>query len=322
MASRSKNYKHKFKWKNLRTKTKQKIIWGAIALFAVVCVGIIVYTSQNAKTYNFEDEFDRYAKTVADNKNTIDRLNDEYISKFDKSDICVCFGDSITGNMEAPNDYPSVIEQKSGMTVINAGFGGCRMGTHTSHEYDAFSMYRLADAITTGDWSLQEQNVIMLPMSYASERLNTLKNINWNDVSVITIAFGTNDINALLPLEDDTNRVATNTVVGALRYSIDRIHKTYPHIKIIVATPIYRFWSADAEDSDSKNFDGKKFVDYVDGIKSVAEEYHIPCVDLYRNSGFNTLNKEFYYQEDGIHPNSKGLEVIGRQMAAAIWNYC
>jgi hypothetical protein len=38
----------------------------------------------------------------------------------------------------------SYIEQYTGATVYNVGFGGCRMSTHPSHGYAEFSMYRLA----------------------------------------------------------------------------------------------------------------------------------------------------------------------------------
>ena len=314
--------KHKHKHKRIRTKTKLMIVWIAIALFTVICVAIITIAANRSPGYSFEEENSRYIKNIMDQQKMIEELPENYVAKFDDTDICVCFGDSITGLTEAPYDYPSIVASNTGMTVINAGYGGCRMAVHPAPEYDAFSMYRLADSISTGNWVLQEQYVDMLSMEGSRDRLDTLKKIKWAEVDVVTIAFGTNDINGGVPKENAENRLDTGTVLGALRYSIEKIQKAYPHIKVMVVTPIYRFWIEESVDSDHMEKNGHYFIEWVDGMIDVAEEYHLPCVDLYRNCGFNAINRDYYFSEnDGIHPNHAGQAVIGRQIAAAIRNY-
>lgn len=233
--------------------------------------------------------------------------------------ICVCLGDSITGNMATPEDYPSVLANLTGMTVINGGFGGCRMSdTHTSVAYAAFSMVRLADAVSTGDWSLQDSLVNDLSVStHAVEHLAALKAVDWNSVDYVTIAYGTNDINYEYPVEiDSDDPYDTKTYLGALRYSIDKIKDAYPHIEIILLTPIYRYFNDQKVDSDSTLLAGHFFTDWGDGLLQVAQDKGLKAIDMYQASGFNASNRELYYSEDGTHPNKAGTEVLGKVLAS------
>lgn len=233
--------------------------------------------------------------------------------------VCVCFGDSITGNMVSPNDYPSIIAAETGMKVINGGFGGCRMSdTHQTAAYAAFSMVKLADAIVSGDWTLQNNNVSGLStVTNGTEHLAALKEVDWNSVDFITIAYGTNDIQNYITIDDTANPKSTNTYLGSLRYSIEKILTAYPHIKLMVLTPMYRYWPDESADSDSKTFNGSKFTEWGDGLIKVAEEYKIPYIDMYRTLGFNAITRA-YYSSDGTHPNVKGCKVIGGKIAGRL----
>ena len=232
--------------------------------------------------------------------------------------LCVCFGDSITGNMAAPNDYPSVLAAETGMTVINGGFGGCRMGYHPNVEYDAFSMYRLADAVATGDWTLQQTHVGSISSAHKDAHLDALMAVDWSTVDFVTIAYGTNDTNGNA-IDSTDSPMSTRTVLGALRYSIEKLLTAYPHLKLLILTPIYRYWNVTGVDSDEKLFNEKHFVDYGDGMIEVAKAYKIPAVDMYRTLGFNAITRSYYFPAtDGTHPNVNGHKVIGGKIAARL----
>lgn len=232
----------------------------------------------------------------------------------------VNFGDSIFGNRRPPNDISTEIAKLTGATVHNCGFGGCRMSQYTGN-WDAFSMYRLADAISNNDWTLQDTAVSEtgwgMP-SYFTEALNLLKSIDFSKVDIITIAYGTNDFASGVLLDSAANDKDTTRFAGALRYSIETLLNTYPQLKIFVCTPIYRFWLDDGgeflNDSDTKIYDGQKLTDFVAKVKEVAEEYHIPYIDNY-NIGMNKYNRSLYFPiTDGTHPLPTG----GNLMAAHI----
>lgn len=235
---------------------------------------------------------------------------------------CVCFGDSITGNYTAPYDYPSIIAEKTGMTVVNGGFGGCRMAQHPSAEYNAFSMYSLANSIASSDWSVQDAAVGSVESMNAVEHLSALKAIDWSTVDIVTILYGTNDFTGGVPIEYDGEPLVTSSYKGALRQSIEAIMTAYPNIRVVLVTPIYRYWSVDGSTVDSDSYalgqeNGVKLTDFVDAVVDVADEYKIPVFNLYNTLGINKINRTRFLS-DGTHPSSDGIERIGEKIAARL----
>lgn len=239
--------------------------------------------------------------------------------------IVVNFGDSIYGNRRPPNDISTELAALTGATVHNCAFGGCRMSAHTGH-WDAFSMYRLADAIVSGNWSLQDEAINYEDRtSYAEEPLAILKSLNFNEVDVVTIAYGTNDFTASIDLENTDNVNDTTVFAGALRYSIERLLTAFPNLKVFLCSPTYRFWidgsNVFTEDSDTKtNSDGVKLTDFVTKTKDIAAEYHLPYIDNYYSLGLNKFNRTQYFEvNDGTHPNAVGCHLIAAHMAKALF---
>lgn len=232
--------------------------------------------------------------------------------------VCVCFGDSITGNMDVPDDYPSFLGQLTGMMVINAGFGGCRMSdTHSAESYAAFSMVRLAEAVVSGDWTLQEQNVDDLSsVCHGYEHLSALQSVDWENTDYIIIAYGTNDIWGKVDIDDSTNPYNTHTYLGAMRYAIDAITTAYPHIEVLVLSPIYRYFNDEGIDSDSMLFNGHAFTEWGDALLEAAKERGAYTLDMYRLSGLNAETRSTYYSDnDGTHPNALGLQQFAQVVA-------
>ena len=247
----------------------------------------------------------------------------------------VCFGDSIFGMFRQKNGYdisiPQIIANKTGATCYNVGFGGCRM---TPHEppYDPFSMYNLANAIVSGDWTAQENSVSnynALP-TYFSEHLETIKQIKWENIDIITIAFGTNDYTASQPidLKDGTFENEYEYFKGALHYSVNKILTKYPHIKIVVVTPTYRWflsngsYSHDCDDDMAKNTIGYFLKDYVNACKEVCNQYHIHCIDNFNGIGMNKYNRLHYFEsDDGTHPKITGRVALAENMSSELLRY-
>lgn len=246
----------------------------------------------------------------------------------------VTFGDSITGKGTGEGtDIATYLSQFTGATVYNCGFGGCRMTSYSTKSWDAFSMYRIAEAVASGDFSYQgasfAKNVTeaagggsVFP-AYFIDHYERLRTIDFSEVDIITIAYGTNDLTAsrLKPNSDYTLNFE-----ASLKYSIELIQKAYPHINIYLCTPIYRAWTdaendhAFVEDSDTKEFGGYKLTDYVQALKDVGAECHLPVIDLYYELGINRQNRLNYFsQKDGTHPNAIGRRAMAKLMAENIF---
>ena len=50
-----------------------------------------------------------------------------------------------------------------------------------------------------------------------------LKSIDFNDIDIITIEYGTNDFTGGVNIDNPNNSKDTSTFLGALRYSIEKI---------------------------------------------------------------------------------------------------
>lgn len=107
----------------------------------------------------------------------------------------VNFGDSIFGNTQNHTSVSAQIAKKSGFAVFNGGFGGCHMSTH-AEGWDRCSMYRLAEYIANKDFAslvaATDNGWSGMP-NYFDETAKALASIDFADVDVITISYGTND---------------------------------------------------------------------------------------------------------------------------------
>ena len=212
-------------------------------------------------------------------------------------------GDSIFGLNPKPYDVSSKIELQTGLKTANCGFGGTRASVHTLSDYVNFSLFNLADSIASNDFTLQDNSDFSTLGSgyYYRYNLATLKSIDFSALDIITIAYGTNDWNANIPLDDTSSSENTNTFKGALRYSINKIQSAYPGIMIILLSPIYRTFSSESTDSNAKvNTLGLKLLDYVQAVEEVANEYELPFFNNYKESGINKFNSSKYLR-DGTH---------------------
>lgn len=237
----------------------------------------------------------------------------------------VNFGDSIYGKRRPPNDISTELAKLTGATVYNCGFGGCQMQLHWSEAYAPFSMCSLADAVATGDWTAQDAAVANMSTNgipdYFPETLEILKGLDFSNVDVVTIAYGTNDFAGGTDLDRESTPTGTNHFAGALRYSIETLLTAYPHLKIYICSQTYRFWNENGVFSDSDTYlvGDKKLTDYVAKTKEVAEEYHLPYIDCYYSLGFNKFNRGMYFSEaDGTHPNTQGCHLIAKHVAGAL----
>ena len=237
----------------------------------------------------------------------------------------MCFGDSVTGFITPPNDYPSIIAKETGMTVYNVGFAGCRMSdTHPYPAYRVFGMTHLADAITSGDWTDQDEYVSQIEdLTFPQEHLANLKAINWNNVDFITIFYGANDAGNGIPFGDPTGE-NIETFLGAFNYSIKKILTAYPLIKILVLTPIFRYWVDEEKDSDEYDIpeygteNTRKYYEWGDALIERAKVYKLPAVDMYRTLGINSITRTSYLKNDGAHPREEGNKLIGGKIAAKL----
>jgi lysophospholipase L1-like esterase len=138
------------------------------------------------------------------------------------------------------------------------------------------------------------------------------------DVDYVTIAYGTNDFTAGRPLEGD-GKYDIKAFGGALRYSVEKIAKAFPHIKIAVCSQTYRFWRKDGvavSDSNTRVEKGNKLTDFVKKTEEIAKEYGLFYIDNYYGPVINESNRDICFSEtDETHPLVPGLKLIAENIA-------
>lgn len=221
----------------------------------------------------------------------------------------VVFGDSIIGMVRDNTSVTSYTSKYTGATVYNAGFGGCRMSVHPDTGYAAFSMWALADAITTGDFSTQTLQAAS-GQDYFASQLAALEDIDFDAIDDIIIHYGTNDFGGGVTLDDSDDPDNTTTLCGALRYSLDKIISKYPKIRIHISVPLFRMFENVGSDT-YENTKGNTMTDFVTALINTAGEYHLPIINGYDTLGINAANSS-YYLSDGTHLSEPGRAMFGQ----------
>ncbi|WP_376742169.1 GDSL-type esterase/lipase family protein [Ensifer canadensis] len=232
-------------------------------------------------------------------------------------------GDSIVEG----NSYPTTIGQNLGATVHKFGFGSCTMSKNPGSPdgYDKMTMYRMATAIASGDFSEIINGAEWVrdnttPSDDNTAQANAMAALDWSTVDYLVIAFGTNDYASPTPLGSSlTPDAAGETFMGALVYAIETIQQAYPRIQILLTGMSWRtrYFSVTPElNSDTvPDAQGKYLIDYQDALLSAGEKYRIPAYDHYRKSGINAFTYT-HYLDDGVHPNTNGVALWVKKFSA------
>ena len=241
----------------------------------------------------------------------------------------VMLGDSLIGNYDDDDSIPSVLSNLTKAECYNCAFGGSSMGSDLvdPDEYlEAFNGWKILNAITTNNYSAQQTAIDNDP-TYAHLRANyqthldTLKNMDWSTVDVITLSYGTNDWGTKVVLNDDTNPMSTDTFMGAYRTILETLWETYPHIKVLAFGVVWRALSSSAGEVTADSDDGKHgrnwyLREFEEGIETVCNEYHVPFVPMYDYTNFNKYTWSNYFGTDLTHPNAKGRFVMAKRYAS------
>lgn len=139
---------------------------------------------------------------------------------------------------------------------------------------------------------------------------NRIDTANLSSYNYLLINYGTNDYGFVIEMGKDTDAVKT-TFKGALNYSLNKLTTDYPNLKIIMLTPMY------APTSLTKNAKGYTMTDYVEAIKTIANKYNIPVIDLHKGMGINENNYTDLYW-DNLHPLEATHTKIGDYVAQSM----
>ena len=129
-----------------------------------------------------------------------------------------------------------------------------------------------------------------------------------------------------IPFENSEDKFDKFSYKGAIRHTLKTLITAYPHLKVFLITPIYRFFptesvtETDCETGDIKtNSLGKTLIDFKNALIEVANEYKVPYMNLYDNLGINEFNRSYYFSNaDGTHPNLDGRKLLACRISGEL----
>lgn len=141
---------------------------------------------------------------------------------------------------------------------------------------------------------------------------------DFTGVDAVLLEGGVNDfvkssqvtIGEIAPIGSTFN---TSTVYGAWQSAIEYIETNYPSVRIYMTIPAIAWLGS-----------GDTVFPYTTAeIKGkIAELYNIPCKDLYKESGINVVNRDYYFVDDPaetnnwhLHFNDYGNVLIGSEIS-------
>lgn len=133
-----------------------------------------------------------------------------------------------------------------------------------------------------------------------------------DEADLVLVFGGTNDYGQGVPLGTPAD-TAPETFRGAYRMLLRGLIEKYPTARIVVLTPIQR---AGCTIPHSRT--GNTLLEYVDTVKTIAGEFAVPVVDLYREAGIcvDIPAQRERFCPDGVHPSDEGAARLADRLIA------
>lgn len=236
----------------------------------------------------------------------------------------LCLGDELMGNDQV-NGVPSYLAEYSGATVYNGGFARSGFARRTTSSANVcFDLPNIIDAMVSGNWSVHETQAESVrnstpAYSYFPDTVAMLKTIDFSKIDAITLAYGTID------WSDGKN---ADYVVSELKASIDKIQLNFPEMRILVITPIWRYFTMGSSSSDDYKEYGEGYTlrEWAKKIEDAAKEKHVSVLNAYENMPLSYNNASTYFDKstsnaDGLHHinlNEKGNQMYAQLISGKL----
>ena len=226
------------------------------------------------------------------------------------SDIKIlCLGDSIFGN---DGEVPAYLQEMTGATVINGAVGGtraCNRGGTDDYQY--FDGEVLAQALVSGVWTDQE-TAVAGSLSPWADRLATLEAVNLNNVNLITMDWGTNDY---------TGEKTIAEIETAYSNIVNLFREHYPAIRLLIITPIWRYFGAKADNENGDNFvyNVSTLKEIASAIDAHAKDLRVESLQMYQKMPLDYNTAELYFDNGSTaHLNATGNQVYAHILSGKI----
>ena len=221
-------------------------------------------------------------------------------------------GDSIFGS---DGEIASFLDELCG-SCTNGAFGGTQVKVRSaaSDNFKYFDGVNIITALCNQAWTDQDAAASALESTYpwVPTRLATLKAVDMSNVDLLIMDWGTNDYTASETIDDIT------TAYGTV---IDLLQETYPELRILITTPIWRYWGdpEDNENGDTKVYNVSTLKEIALAIEAFMKDKRISVLNAYQNLPLSYNTAETYFDSgDKTHLNTFGNKVYAQLLHGKI----
>lgn len=220
------------------------------------------------------------------------------------------------------NNLAKALSKAYGATVVNGGIPDTYVAQQSAEAtadylYDYLSLYQVASALVTGDYSNLDKAAASLDDN-TKAAVDRIKSVDMSTVDSIIIMYDLQDYIAHRPAVDESDAYTPTSVSGAIRAAAMLLREAYPYIRIVfLSTPacgqtIDNYYV----DGDVIDLGNGKLTDYMGHEIAASAATGISFVDLYYGA-INLDNRDMYLYDD-YHINDEGAEVIADRVRTLI----
>ncbi len=239
----------------------------------------------------------------------------------------VVLGDSILGECRDETSIPAQMSERLREPVFNGALGGTCLSRQDKEKRlaygkDSFSMAALAKSIIAEDFGVQQALRVKEPATeYFPEIIDELEKLDFDKVEILIIGHCLNDYHSGTILSDDADPYDEYTLTGAFRNIIEGLRRQYPHMRIILVTPTYTWYTVRELTCEEYDTGGGFLEKYVETELAIAQELDVEIIDLYHDFYSNEEWEDWQkYTKDGVHPNDMGRTMIAEKLTEKLRN--
>ncbi len=225
------------------------------------------------------------------------------------------------GNSPFADDYPNnnlaaAFSEVYDADVINGGIEGsyitCKDSELGDHPEDGVSLYNIAYALTTGDYTIPDKTAADVS-DQATAALDTLKNTDLSKVDAIFIMYDLEDYVDHRPLGSESDTDVT-CIYGAIKESIKLIREAYPYIRVVYLSQPASGKTIDDfyVDGDLHNIGEGLLSDYVTFELTATANASASFVDIYY--GAINVDQRDEFIVDDYHINYTGAASVAERV--------
>lgn len=293
------------------------LLIAALAVIVIFCIVKIILWDRNTRVEQVdaeEGEFDMECLDfyVYPDEELLANRPDDGVNTI------VVFGNNLVTNKGEKHSIINMMKEGLDAEIINLAVDNSKMCNYQesiNYGIEAFSLNNLISSIENRDFSFQEGTT--WGEAFVNEEdyegfIETIKSVDFDKVDTVMFMYSLSDYynGTVLFFQDDKNPRGYH---GAILSPVAWFQENYPHINIIISSPVPEFTYIDGKMvlSTETDFGMGNSSEYTSNLYAVATE---KCVSYIDNYYYKISESNINEYVDGYNLNDDGIDLIGEHV--------